>query len=122
MSKHFAVLLLIFCFSGLAAAQTEPPQSSTNKNSEPEKAAQEKTKSEDGKVEGVVTLKVTFLATGKIGEVKLVSAKTNDGKDFDNELIKQAVEAAKNIKFEPPKRNGQPYSVTKTVTYTFTIY
>ena len=123
MFKLIAVFFLTFCFSTFATAQMQQAQISVKKKAKSKAAVQENTnkKIEDA-LEGTVTLKVMFLASGEIGEIEFISAKTKDGKDFDYGLISQAIEAAKKIKFDPPKRNGQPYSVKKTVTYTFTIY
>ena len=69
----------------------------------------------ENKVEGVVRLRVTFLASGEIGEITVVSG-------LPNGLTEEAVKAARSIRFEPAKKNGVPYSVTKTVEYTFTLY
>ena len=66
-------------------------------------------------VTGTVTLKVTFTANGQIGSIAPVSG-------LPYGLTEQAIAAARQIRFEPPKRNGVPYAVSKTVTYTFTIY
>ncbi len=66
-------------------------------------------------VTGTVTLKVTFMANGQIGSVAPVSG-------LPYGLTEQAIAAAKAIKFDPPKRNGAPYSVSKTISYSFTIY
>lgn len=66
-------------------------------------------------ITGVVTLKVTFMANGQIGSVVPVSG-------LPNGLTEQAIAAAKAIRFDPPKRGGVPYSVSKTITYNFTIY
>lgn len=66
-------------------------------------------------VQGTVTLKVTFTASGAIGGISTVSG-------LPYGLTEQAIAAARQIKFEPPKRNGVPYSITKTVSYSFTIY
>lgn len=65
--------------------------------------------------QGKVVLRVTFGANGQIGAISVVSG-LPDG------LTEQAIEAAKGIKFEPAKRGGVPYSVSKPVEYTFTIY
>jgi TonB family protein len=64
--------------------------------------------------EGSVTLKVEFLASGEIGEVFVVK-----GLPFG--LTEQAVAAAKQIKFEPAKKNGQPLTTLKTVVYSFVV-
>jgi len=66
-------------------------------------------------VQGTVTLKVTFTASGTIGGISTVSG-------LPYGLTEQAIAAARQIKFEPPKRDGVPYSVTRTISYTFTIY
>lgn len=66
-------------------------------------------------VTGTVTLKVTFMANGQIGSVSPVSG-------LPYGLTEQAIAAAKAIRFDPPKRGGTPYSVSKTITYNFTIY
>ena len=66
-------------------------------------------------VQGKVVLRVTFMADGQIGAISIISG-LPDG------LTEQAINAAKEIKFEPAKRNEKPYTVTKPVEYTFTIY
>ena len=66
-------------------------------------------------VTGTVTLKVTFTASGQIGSITAVSG-------LPYGLTEQAIAAAKSIRFEPPKRNGAPYTVAKTISYSFTIY
>lgn len=64
---------------------------------------------------GTVTLRITFLADGQIGDVSVVSG-LPDG------LNENAVKAAKQIKFEPQRKNNKPVTVVKMVTYNFTIY
>lgn len=66
-------------------------------------------------VTGTVTLRVTFLDSGKIGKINVVSG-------LPYGFSENAVEAAKKIKFKPAKKNGKTVSVSKTVTYSFTIY
>jgi TonB family protein len=66
-------------------------------------------------VNGTVVLKVTFLASGAIGAISPV-------KGLPNGLTEQAIAAARQIRFEPARKNGVPYTVTKSVTYNFTIY
>ena len=66
----------------------------------------------ESRVEGVVRLHVTFLASGEIGEITVVS-----GVDGLTEL---AIAAARKIKFEPAKKNGVAYTVKKLVEYSFT--
>lgn len=66
-------------------------------------------------VTGVVRLKVTFLASGQIGSVSPISG-------LPYGLTEQAIAAAKQIRFEPAKVNGEPKTVSMTIEYTFTIY
>lgn len=66
-------------------------------------------------VQGSVTLRVTFNADGTIGAVSPVNS-------LPNGLTEQAIAAAKQIKFQPAMRNGQPIAKVKQVVYSFTIY
>ena len=66
-------------------------------------------------IQGTVVLRVTFLASGKIGEVTPV-------KTLPNGLTEQAIAAAKEIEFEPAVEHGHPVSVTKQIEYSFAIY
>lgn len=65
--------------------------------------------------EGVVKLRVTFLATGQIGSIDVFQT-LPDG------LTEQAIAAARNIKFKPKTVNGVPINVTKVVEYSFSIF
>lgn len=65
-------------------------------------------------VQGAVTVRVIFNASGQIGSIATVSG-LPDG------LTEQAVKAAKQIKFEPQKRGDIAYSVSKTIQYNFAI-
>jgi len=66
-------------------------------------------------VQGNVTLKVTFLASGQVGSISTVSG-------LPYGLTEQAIAAAKQIKFEPKMVNGQRQTATMSVQYSFTIY
>lgn len=72
-------------------------------------------KARQDNISGRVLLRITFKKNGKIGDVKVVSGLAGG-------LTEMAVEAAKSIKFKPAIKNGKPYTVTKTVEYTFTQY
>ncbi len=69
----------------------------------------------DNQIQGTISLRVAFLASGKIGSVSPVT-------NLPNDLTEQAIVAARNIRFQPATRNGKPISTTKTVQYNFTIY
>ncbi|HXH71099.1 MAG TPA: TonB family protein [Pyrinomonadaceae bacterium] len=64
---------------------------------------------------GTVTLRVTFLASGQIGSISPIS-----GQPYG--LTEQAIAAARQIRFEPAKKNGVPQTITKQVQYSFTLY
>jgi len=66
-------------------------------------------------VQGNVKLKVTFLASGEIGEIVPITF-LPDG------LTEQAVAAAKRIRFRPKLVNGVPKTVTRLIEYNFTVY
>lgn len=66
-------------------------------------------------VTGVVRVRVAFLANGSIGGVSVVSG-------LPHGLTEKAIAAARQIRFEPPMRNGVPYSVNKVVVFNFNIY
>ncbi|MGC2235618.1 MAG: TonB family protein, partial [Pyrinomonadaceae bacterium] len=66
-------------------------------------------------VSGTVRLLVGFSADGTVKHVLVL-------KPLDYGLSEVAVRAARRITFEPPTKDGKPYSVVKQVTYTFTIY
>lgn len=65
--------------------------------------------------QGAVRLRVTFLSNGEIGAITPVTS-------LPNGLTEQAIAAARRIEFEPATRDGVPYTVTKVVEYTFTLY
>lgn len=122
MFKPLSVLLFL-CFAGIGAfAQTqksEEPTQETAVSPKPDSEKADAAKKND--VAGTVKLSVVFLASGKISDVTVIEIISNE-KDFKkNGLVKQSVDAAKKIKFEPAKRNGKPYSVKKIIIYTFTI-
>lgn len=66
-------------------------------------------------VQGNVTLRVTFLATGSIGSITVI-------KSLPNGLTESAIEAARLIKFEPEKVNGKSRTTSRPVSFTFNIY
>lgn len=66
-------------------------------------------------IQGTVTLRVTFLASGDIGSVSPVS-------QLGYGLTEQAIAAAKQMRFEPQLVNGRPQTVVKSVQFSFTIY
>jgi len=72
-------------------------------------------KAKDAQTQGTVRLKVTFSANGGIKTVA-VEKELKDG------LTEQAIAAAMKIVFIPAKKNGKPYTVSKLIDYSFTIY
>ena len=66
-------------------------------------------------ISGTVKLYVLFAASGKITHIIQLNS-------LGYGLDEQALNAARQIKFEPAQENGQPVSVVKMVHYMFTIY
>jgi TonB family protein len=66
-------------------------------------------------ITGKVRLRVTFLENGQIGDVTPLSR-------LPFGLTRNAVEVARQIRFEPATKDGQPVAVTKLVEYNFNIY
>jgi TonB family protein len=66
-------------------------------------------------VQGTVTLRVTFCASGSIGSITTIK-----GLPFG--LTEQAIEAARKMRFEPELIDGRARTTTRPVTFTFYIY
>ncbi|MCA1616545.1 MAG: energy transducer TonB [Acidobacteria bacterium] len=66
-------------------------------------------------VQGSVILRIALLASGKIGEVKVV-------RGLPGGLSEAAVEAARRIKFRPAIKDGRWVSQRVTVQYNFNTY
>ena len=66
-------------------------------------------------IQGTVRLRVTFTASGQIGSIAPVSG-------LPYGLTEQAIAAARQIRFEPAKRNGVAIPTTAVVEYNFNIY
>ena len=73
------------------------------------------TAARENQVQGKVVLRVTFSANGAIGAISVISG-------LGYGLTEEAINAARGIRFEPAKRNGRPYTITKAVEYTFVLY
>lgn len=65
--------------------------------------------------QGTVTLRVTFLASGGIGSITTI-------KGLPYGLTEKAIDAARQIKFEPEHVDGAPRTTSRPVTFTFNIY
>ena len=66
------------------------------------------------RIEGDVLVQVTFLASGEVGVVRVLSG-------LEQDLDSAAVQAARQIKFKPARRDGQPYDLTATVRIAFRL-
>jgi TonB family protein len=63
-------------------------------------------------INGKVLLKVVFLSSGKVGDIEVING-------LPEGLTEAATEAARKIKFEPAKKDGQKVSVSMKVEYDF---
>jgi len=66
-------------------------------------------------IEGTVTLRVTFLASGGIGSITTI-------RGLPCGLTENAVEAARKMRFEPERVDGVARTTSRPVTFTFNIY
>lgn len=66
-------------------------------------------------VQGTVTLRVTFLASGGIGGITTI-------KGLPHGLTEQAIAAARAMRFEPEMVGGQARTTSRPVSFTFNIY
>jgi TonB family protein len=66
-------------------------------------------------VQGTVILNVTFESNGTIGAIEVV-------KGLEHGLAEATVEAARKITFTPARQNGNPVTVRKQLSYSFSIY
>ena len=112
MKKLLLSVFLTLLLSFSVFAQDDSKQKSETDNLQKN---ERNSLSNQDRPEGIVRLRVTFLASGEIGEITVISKSPKS-------LIEEAVKAARNIKFEPAKKNGVPYTVTKNVEYTFTLF
>jgi TonB family protein len=65
--------------------------------------------------QGVVTVRVTLLKNGSVGNIQAV-------RELKHGLTEQAIAAAKRIVFLPKRTNGTPVTVVKLIEYSFNIY
>lgn len=113
-----ATFLLIFAFSALAFSQTEsdrPVRVTNNPRAEYTGEARARM------LGGWIKLRVTFLESGKIGDIFYVDESDAERNLSKYGLLKNSYEAAKRIKFEPAIKDGKPVTVTKVVMYSFAI-
>lgn len=66
-------------------------------------------------IEGSVLLKVSLLANGEVGGIKVI-------RSLPDGLTEQAIKAARQIEFEPKQVSGRSVSIVKTFEYKFDIY
>ncbi len=127
VSIIYVVLLLAMVFVGASNGQTNNSSNSSEKQKDKnEQQAKDqpvkiKSKPTAGKADcsqssGIVTLRVTFDKSEKVTNVETVSSSGCDS--FDRNAIK----AAKEIKFKPAVKSGEPVTVFKQVKYSFRKY
>lgn len=114
MRKPAAAFLFIIFSCVFSVAQDSPPKPAETSVGASSRALskEERAAAKRQKLEGIVQLRITFLASGEIGEVRVISGLTDA-------LNRQAIASARKIKFEPRIKDGKPVSVSKIVEYTF---
>ncbi len=106
MKKFFALFIISLCLCVSAFAQDSPLKILD----QPKPELPEDYGTLDA--QGSIVLRVEFLADGKIGEIKIISS-------IGKSLTDLAIEAAKKIKYEPEKKDGEVVTVIKTVRYSY---
>jgi hypothetical protein len=66
-------------------------------------------------ISGTTQLRITFLASGEIGAIETL-------KKLPFGLTASAVNAARQIQFEPAMKDGKPYTVAKIIHYSFSLF
>jgi len=94
-------------------AVTLPRNSALRLTSQPSALYPEETKKKQ--IQGTVSLEVMFMRDGTIGDISVV-------RGINKELDESAVRAARQMKFEPQRRNGKPVNTRRTIQYTFTLF
>lgn len=72
-------------------------------------------------ISGWIKLRVTFLETGKIGDIFYVAESSPDKALTKAGLLKNAYDAARLIEFQPAIKEGKPVTVTKVLQYNFIL-
>ena len=112
-----AILLFIFVFAGSSSAQTN----TASRKQEKDRSVKIKNKPRVGMAncsgsQGLTRLKVTFDKSAKITDVMVFIS--SGCSDFD----KNAIRAARGIKFEPAIKDGETVTKVLTVEYTYSVY
>lgn len=66
-------------------------------------------------ISGTVVLRVIFTSTGEVTQIRAIQ-------QLPFGLTERAIEAAREIKFQPAKKNGRPVSVYMQLEYNFNLY
>ena len=66
-------------------------------------------------ITGTVVLKVVFASSGEVLQIRAV-------RTLPFGLTERAIAAARQIRFEPAKRDGRPVSVSMQLEYNFNLY
>jgi len=125
----FAAGFILACVSGVPAVAQETATNSSEQRTEKvykstevsrkvtliAKPEAEYTESaRENKVEGSVILSLVLRSNGEVSDIAVL-------KGLPHGLNEKAMEAARNIKFEPAIKDGRPVSVYLRVEYVFTL-
>ena len=105
-------IAFVMCGTVLVKAQSDAPQTKDKKLKIIKKPVPF-TGGKCGDAEGTTTVRATFDKSGKVTAAELV--KTSACDYFD----RNALEKARQIKFEPEVKDGEPITVTKMIVYKF---
>jgi TonB family protein len=99
----------------LAAVSPQPMSSSLRPKILYKEKAQYTQEAKDNKVEGQVVLNVVFGSDGQLGDIEVI-------RGLPHGLTEKAIMAAKQIRFEPAVKDGQPVSVRGNLEFMFNLY
>ncbi len=122
--KNISILLLIILSGTFAYSQSETEQ--PKQADRPLKITKNVPASYSGEararqIEGWIKLRITFLDTGRIGDIFYVDESDPEKNLTKYGLLKNSYEAAKKVEFLPAIKDGKPVTVTKLLLYSFDL-
>ncbi|HEV8368836.1 MAG TPA: energy transducer TonB [Pyrinomonadaceae bacterium] len=127
-TQWFAAGLILACISSVLAAPTVDIKTSERQNEKVYKSTEVSRKvtltakpeaeytedARENKIEGNVILHMVLRSNGEVSDIAVL-------KGLPHGLNDKAIEAARNIKFEPAIKDGHPVSQYLRVEYVFTL-
>jgi TonB family protein len=128
--KKFIVIASIFSAMAIAAAGISkgPPQETTRTDGQPKAIVKFKPEphypeeARKRRIEATIVLRAIFRASRDVTDIKFDKViPKNLPEDIVKALTKEAIEAARKIKFEPAMKDGHPVSMYVQLEYNFRL-